>query len=396
MELKCADEKIFQKYDELEQRCKKGTNNKYIWKSLTDLGKLLGSYFSASQIKVLKMAKDITVYSDLPIGLAILQDDEIPLQCYKNISYRPLTPLTRQLQTELPKKRQIYFGKRLKVAMAECVVNNEENRYVYPMCELVRITLTKMEQQNSGLSFVYEQTYSVESILKFIGENLDADILYISAHGHYQRKSNMAGIMVGNEFWMASENIIVPPFVILSACHVSPRGMGAVNIADMFIRNDAIAVLGTFIPVNAKKNLILMTRLFTYILEAQNGSMQYRTLDEAWSGIVASNAIHEIMSASQSFEQWMHSKNSRGKTRIVEFQLERCVGKLRTTHIYSDTIKIVKEMLAEEGIEGKFGGVLDMNNYLPESFFYQLIGSPENVFLYNSIFKNAYEKNVLK
>ena len=28
----------------------------------------------------------------------------------------------------------------------------------------------------------------------------------------------MAGIMVGEEFWMANEDIKVPPIVILSAC----------------------------------------------------------------------------------------------------------------------------------------------------------------------------------
>lgn len=387
MEVQCANEQLFQKYDELEQRCKEGTNNKYIWKSLADLGKLLESCFSSFQIGMLKRAKDITVFSDFPIGLAILEDDEVPLQCYKKISYRPLTPLTRQLQAELPKCRQIYLGKKCKVAMAECVIDNKENRYVYPMCELVHRSLMDMEQNYSGLSLVYKQTYSVDSIIKFIEENKDADILYISAHGYYQREKNVAGIMVGNEFWMASEDINVPPIVILSACHVSPRGMGAVSIADMFIRNGAITVLGTFIPVSANKNLILMTRLFIYILEAQHGSMQYKTLDEAWSGIVASNAIHELMLASKSFGQWMHAKNSRGKERIIEFQLERCVGRLRVTHIYSDTIKIVKEMLLEEGMAGKFGDILDVNNYLPESFFYQLIGNPENIFLYNDIFK---------
>ena len=396
IELPCADEQLFQKYDELEQRCKEGANNKYVWKSLTDLGKLLGSYFSSLQIEVLKRAKDITVFSDFPIGLAIFCDDEVPLQCYKKISYRPLTPLTRQLQRELPKVKQIYLGKKCKVAMAECVIDNEENQYVYPMCELMHTTLINMEQQHSELSFVYKQTYSVNGMREFIAENLDADILYISAHGCYQREKNMAGIMVGNEFWMASEDINVPPIVILSACHVSPRGMGAVNIADMFIRNGAVTVLGTFIPVNAKKNLILMTRLFTYILEAQHESSQYKTLDDAWSGIVATNAIHELMSASKSFEQWMHTKNSQGKVRIIEFQLERCVGRLRATHIYSDTIKIVKEMLAEEGLEGKFGNILNVNDYFAESFFYQLIGNPENIFLYNDVFKEAYKQNLLQ
>lgn len=171
---------------------------------------------------------------------------------------------------ELLKKNQVYLGKKCKVAIAECIINNDENKYVYQMSDLVRSTLIDMTKKYDGFSVIYQQTYSVESILKFIKNNQDADILYISAHGYYNIKKNMAGIMVGEEFWMASEDIMVPPIVILSACHSSPRGMGAVNIADMFIRNGAISVLGTFIPVNAHRNLILMTRLFTYIVEAQH------------------------------------------------------------------------------------------------------------------------------
>lgn len=135
--------------------------------------------------------------------------------------------------------------------------------------------------------------------------------------------------------------------------------------------------------------------MFTYIFEAQNGSKQYKTLDDAWCGIVSTNAIHELMSSSSSFNKWMHDTNSKGKVRIVEFQLERCVGRLRASSIYSDTIAIVKEMLDEEGLSGKFGAVLSMNNFFPESFFYQFIGYPENVFLYNDIFKEAYNQNLL-
>lgn len=100
MELSCAKEELYKKYGELEQRCKAGTNNKYIWKTFRDLGKLLGNCFNSFQIEVLKRAKDITIFSDFPIGLAIFENDEVPLQCYKSISYRPLTPLTRQLQLD--------------------------------------------------------------------------------------------------------------------------------------------------------------------------------------------------------------------------------------------------------------------------------------------------------
>lgn len=394
IELPCASKELFKKYDELEKRCKDGTNNKYVWKALTDLGRLLGSHFNRFQIEVLRRAKDITVFSDFPIGLAILEGEEVPLQCYKKISYRPLTPLTRGLQIELLKSKQIYLGKKCKIAMAECIIDNDENRSVYNMSESVHKMLNNMTNKYEGLSVVHEQTYSIDSIKKFIRDNSDADILYISAHGNYSRKHNLAGIMVGDEFWMGSEDMGVPPIVILSACHTSPRGIGAVNIADMFIRNGAIAVLGTFIPVNAERNAILMTRLFTYILEAQHGSKQYKTLDDAWSGIVSSNAIHELLKSSDSFKEWMLGKNSNGKTRMVEFQLERCVNRLRSTHIYTDTIEIIKEMLEEEDMQGKFGDILDMKNFFPESFFYQLIGYPENIFLYNDIFEKVYNKNI--
>lgn len=395
IELPCIQEELYRKYGELEQRCKDGTNNKYIWKTFRDLGKLLSSYFNNFQIQVLKRAKDITIFSDFPIGLAILENDEVPLQCYKNISYRPLTPLTRQLQIELLKARKVYLGKRCKVAIAECIINNDENKYINLTSNLMHETLLDMESKYEGFSVNYQQTYNVENILEFIKNNQNADILYISAHGHYNTKQNMAGIMVGEEFWMANEDIKVPPIVILSACHSSPRGMGAVNIADMFIRNGAISVLGTFIPVNAYRNMILMTRLFTYIADVQHKNRQYKTLSDAWCGVVATNAIHELMSESESFNKWMHDTNSKGKPRIIEFQLERCVGKLRSTHIYSDTIKIIKEMLAEEGMEGKFGNILNTQDFFPESFFYQLIGYPENIFLYNDIFEEVQSKNFL-
>lgn len=95
------------------------------------------------------------------------------------------------------------------------------------------------------------------------------------------------------------------------------------------------------------------------------------------------------MSTSRRFEQWMHSKNREGSIRLIDFQLNRCVGRLRLSHVYSDTITIIKEMLNEEGLNGKFGDILDMNNFFPESFFYQFIGNPENVFLYNEIFEEA-------
>lgn len=47
----------------------------------------------------------------------------------------------------------------------------------------------------------------------------------------------------------------------------------------------------------------------------------------------------------------------------------RYVNRLRSTHFYSDTIKIVKEMLSEEGLGGKFGDILVRKDFFRNHVF---------------------------
>lgn len=393
IELSCAKESLFQKYDTLEESCKNGTNNKFVWRSLNSLGKDVSNYFNQKQIWLLRHSKDITIFSDFPVGIVILDDDEVPLQCYKSISYQPLTPLTRRVQQEMLKKHQCYLGDHCKIAIAECIPNDKDNKQIYQMGELLLGSLASIQKDLKDLQFSRKDINSIEEMKQFISDNLDADILYISAHGYYDRNKNLAGIVIGNQQWMASENLLTPPIVILSACHTAPRGFGCISIADMFLRNGALSVLGTFIPVNAQHNMILMTRLFVYIAEAQRKNPQYKTLSDAWSGIVASNAIHELMSTSDRFQRWMHDPGKKGISRIEDFQLNRCIGRLRSTHIYSDTIAILKELLEDEGMAGKFDNIIRQNDYFPESFFYQLLGCPENIFFYNETFDQFIQQH---
>lgn len=392
VELPVAGKELFEKLNELEINCKQGTNNKYVNKTLRDIGKILEKKFTQEQLWAVNWAKHITIFSDFPIGLSIIGNADTSLQCYKEISYRPLSPLTRCLQTEMVKHQQLYYGKQCKIAFAECVLNDEQNRFVRSCSDSIVHSLKTISTENEKLQVLYCETLTIKDLKKFISDNMDADILHISAHGYYDRRSNMAGLMVGNEFWMADENDYrIPPVVILSACHVSPRGCGTVNVADLFIRAGAEAVLGTFIPISAKRNMILINRLYTYIAEALKGSMQYKTLSDAWSGVVATNAIHEMAETSRDFFKWIWGMNAKGKLRMVDFTMERSVGRLHGRTMYADTISIVKEMLYEEGLEGKYDDVLNQENYFPESFFYQWVGFPENIFLYNEVFAKSID-----
>ncbi len=392
IEVPLIEKDLFEKLNELEINCVQGTNNKYIHKTLRDIGRILERKFTQAQLWAVNWAKHITVFSDFPIGLAIIGDSDTSLQCYKEISYRPLSPLTRCFQNEMVKHPHIYHGAQCKIAFAECVLNDEQNKGIRACSNAIVYSLKSLSKENKKIQVSYGETLTISDLKKFIADNKDADILHISAHGFCDRRSNVAGLMVGKEFWMADENDYeIPPVVILSACHVSPRGSGTVNVADLFIRAGAEAVLGTFIPVEAKRNMVLINRLYTYIAEAQKGSMQYETLSEAWSGVVATNAIHEIAETSKNFFEWIWGINSKGKRRMIEFTMERSIGRLHGSTMYADTISIIKEMLHEEGLDGKFDDVLNHENYFPESFFYQWIGFPENVFLYNEMFT---EKNI--
>ncbi|MFQ9922428.1 MAG: hypothetical protein ACLRVU_02880 [Beduini sp.] len=71
---------------------------------------------------------------------------------------------------------------------------------------------------------------------------------------------------------------------------------------------------------------------------------------------------------------------------MMDFTMEKGAGRLHGATMYTDTILIVKEMLHEEGLDGKYDDVLNQENCFPESFFYQWVEFPENIFLYNKVF----------
>lgn len=384
IELPLVENDLFHKLNELEVNCIQGTNNKYVKKTLRDIGRILEAKLTKEQLWAINWSKHITIFSDFPLGLAIIGDSDTSLQCYKEISYRPLSPLTRCFQTEMPKHKQLYFGAKCKIAFAECIPNDDPNLLIRTASNALVASIKQRCKENEKMQFTYAETLTVAALKEFLKENMDADIVHISGHGFYDRSINMAGLMVGKECWMGGDSDYrVPPVVVLSACHTSPRGSGTVNVADMFIRAGAEAVLGAFIPIDARRNMVLINRLYTYISEGLKGSKQYHTLSEAWSGIVATNAIHEMAATSTRFHNWIWGMNSKGTRRMMDFTMERSPGRLHASSMYKDTIEIVKEMLHEEGMDGKFADILDQENYFPESFFYQWIGFPENIFLYN-------------
>ncbi|MCU6603925.1 CHAT domain-containing protein [Peribacillus frigoritolerans] len=366
----------FSELYKLEDHCKGNVDNRFIWRSLRKLGKLISEHFTDDMNVVLKRASYINAFTDFPIGLAILPETDSPLCCHKPISYKPITPLTRALQIEMQSNMPVYLKKGIKVLIAECLgAKDRIRKYSDGIWNIVKDTT-----DSAYINIVYKEITSSEELKTFLKQNSDAAILIISAHGYSDTNNNFAGLCIGDkeEIWLATdEDFIPPPVVLLSACHVSPRSTGAVSVADLFLRSGARTVLGTLIPVDVNKNGLLMLRLLIYIVETLKGNYSFKTLTDVWQFVVASNAVNEVLSSTKALKYWGHTKRKDGTYPLGDFQKSASIGRLQYTNVYSDTITILKEIAERDKVLDKLNNAMKMDNYFPESVFYQFIGSPE-------------------
>ena len=386
-----VSQEMFSCLAQMEQHCKDNPEPKssYIWRNLKKLGDLLSKTIQPYEIDIMNWVSQITVFSDFPMGLAVLPECSAPLCCFKPFSYHPLTPLTRAFQCEIIKCPQIYIGrgKLLKILVAECV---DKSDIIRPFCDSFITSLRKLVNDHEEAEIIVEEINKPSDFKDMLCRHKNADILIVSAHGSYDIENNKAALVIGKELCMMEDIMGVPPIVFLSACHVMPRGKGAVTVGDMFLRAGAFAVLGTFIPVDVRRNTILLLRFFTDIFGVRDGWSPMRTLDEVWCHTVGTNAVHEILSSSDKLNKWANTEKN-GTFPVSEFKKQAFSEKVRTTHVYEDTKKLLRKLAVRDGMEKYFDAIIRDDNYFPESVFYQLIGFPENIFVKNPLMRTYFE-----
>ncbi|MFI1386712.1 CHAT domain-containing protein, partial [Embleya sp. NPDC020886] len=206
-------------------------------------------------------------------------------------------------------------------------------------------------------------------------------ILVVSAHGAL--RGNVAGLVLGErEFCIELGLDNPPPVVILSACHVAPRGAGAVSITDLLIREGVRAVLGTQVSVDVLRNATLMGRFFINIAAVLSEPDEHPTLLDVWHKVQASNAVTDILHAgSPSLGAWVHSLTPSGVDVLSEFMLNRSKGRLRLPHIYEDTERVLSEIADDQGQGDRVRNWFRRPGYVPESLFYFFAGKPDRIFL---------------
>ncbi|MFF4792952.1 CHAT domain-containing protein [Streptomyces sp. NPDC001276] len=342
---------------------------------LTRLNDAAQPLWSKELAAAIQRASHLTVFSNFPLGLLTMPGDSAPLCARVPVAYRPLEPLTRAVQHQVFAPPRISLNHTIKVLVAECIPLSDPVGRISR--EGWRIARENVAPEAATLTIIQAETLTLEALQQSVAEHRP-DILVISAHG--KMVGNMAALVIGDAPHLDLGLDRMPPVVMLSACHVAPRGSGAVAITDLLLREGALAVLGTQVPVEVTRNATLMIRFMVYLAEENAKPGQFATILDLWHHVQKSNAVNDILDGSPSLRAWATSTTINGNSVIREFS-SRASGRLRLPHVYEDTERVLGEIADEQGQGKRVRNWFRRPGYVPESLFYVFAGRPDRIHL---------------
>jgi hypothetical protein len=364
---------------ELEQHfAARRPSGRAVARLLRRLDEAAGQMWSDEVVGAILSASRLTFYTNFPVGLLRLPGDSGPLLERAPVTYRPLLPLTRALQHQLSfSGMSALAGERLSVLVAECIPETD------PVGQISRLGWRAAASNARDGKHVVDVDLvdgirSEEELRRVIAERRP-HVLVLSAHGFYEHRTNLAGLIVGDSLTTGIGLGPLPDLVILSACNVTPRGAGAVNVAELMLREGATAVLGAQIPIDVRRNVMLMNRLFLYIALSMTGEEPYETVLDVWHFVQMSNAINDILLGNRNLYDFGQSLAASGRPVLVEFMQDRSAGRLRQGHLHQDSERVLEEIAGEVGRSDQVRNWLRDPGYVPESLFYLFIGRPEQI-----------------
>jgi hypothetical protein len=367
-------------YAQLESHCASAHVRPHtVWRMLRTLGTRVAGVLGDDVHAALRRASSVTSFADFPIGLAMLPGDSSPLNMRVPLNQLPLTPLTRCLQFELAAKPFFDWSAGVRVLIAECLSPNDP--LAAPSDRVWRLIADTLNATRGSRCDVVAITD--EAHLNSALRAEPYDMLILSAHGAYDRNSNMAAVCIRDTPSLLLDTDRVPPVVVLSACEVSPRAFGAVSAADLLFRHGASVVIGTLVPIELRRNAYLLNRLATYISDAIEGRTPFDTLGQLWHHVLSTHAVHDIYAASRKVQRWAFSFHN-GLHVDAEFKNIRSVDRLRAGHIHEDSEAVLLEIARDRGFEDVLRSTLKSQGYFPESVFYTLLGRGDRVALSRS------------
>lgn len=369
--------KAFHVLSDLERHWAERARPAAVRKLLARLNAETTNLWSDELVLAIKSSSMIDAFTNFPIGLLTLPGDTAPLSSRLPVSYRSVNPLTRALQFELNPRQPQVFGPGVGVLVAECIPSSD------PVGHLSRrgweAVAQEMKSSGEKVKVTLAETFSKDALRAAVQE-YRPDILVLSAHGFSAPESNVAGVTIGTEPSLGDDLGEMPPLVILSACHTSPRGAGVVNVGDLLVRAGARAVLSTLVPVDVTHNAQTMSRFFRYLSKAiaENTGSEPTSLLEVWHETQLLNVVIDLTYGHTNLQQWAFERVG-GPSPIERFMSSDHGVPLRGPHIYEDAEQRLLKVAARTGDAERVQSWLRSPGYLPESLMYTLIGDPQQL-----------------
>jgi hypothetical protein len=368
---------VFGKVGTLEDHFRAGARKpSFVWKTLWDIGSSIGKRLSPPERVTIGNASSLTVFSVFPFGWTILEGESAPLLFRVPIVYRTIFPLTRAFEVELYLKRHYVFSGLIRVLLVEALQSGDPIRQ--ESLQSLRAIRDHLAQ-NVNFSVSLREVADASALRAVIAE-LEPDILLISAHGMIDRATGAAGIIIGSNFCVGPELGRLPHFVILSACHTSPRGgPSQVNVAELLLTQGPLAVLTSNVAIHVRRNAFLMERLFLNLAAAKNREVPWNSVAEVWHHTATTNVFADIMFANPQIERWAFDRAGGSEApveEVVELLKTRLIA---TSNVYEETEKLWSEIMARRSAPAEVKRVVERREYIPETLFYFLIGLPEQM-----------------
>lgn len=230
---------------------------------------------------------------------------------------------------------------------------------------------------DNTISVEFIDVNSSDELVKAIDKS-DCGILIFDCHGNHGGSESHGWLKIGDECvdtWFLP--VVYPPIVILSACLTSAIGGSHASVANGFLSNGCLSVLGTLLPVDAAKSAIFIGRLILrvgiYLDALQKLKVEVINWRQFMSGLLRMSFCTEFLTMLRDDAEIIPSE----KYEDIKFACNNIIN--AQLHDWYD--RVLDVIHTHTGFEVSELDEKIQNIGLTETMYYSQLGRPEGIII---------------
>ncbi len=230
-------------------------------------------------------------------------------------------------------------------------------------------------------NIVFEDVNTTDDIMRCVQKH-HPTILVFDMHG--QHRDGATFLVLGGKKWDGRFPVGyfgLPPIVIHSTCSSVLSSNTYTNVSSRALQHGAVTVIGTLIPVDAAQSAILMWRLlhriYAYIPIRLRGGTYFERWNVIWSGMMKMGYTRDI--TEHLIRNNLLDQDARLIGIATNLNINREVGNTSAWWQAFITTLATRTKRSSAWVRA----FIWKNLYFTESCAYTLMGSPENIFLFD-------------